>query len=184
MLTMLDAIHTRFAEDDLAAVWERLVAPDLPAISFHLLPIDDMGSAEELYIKMNSRGKPLTPFEIFKAQLDRALDGSARADHERLDGRWADVMWPLRGDDNLFDDEYLNYIRYIVELCEWRHKAPGGSRGDDVARAERAFGPSNPLAVENLEFLFNVLTSGFTTPMRSSIAAEASNAVVRDRVEC
>ena len=36
---------------------------------FHLLPIDDMGSAEDLYIKMNSRGKPLTDFETFKAQL-------------------------------------------------------------------------------------------------------------------
>jgi hypothetical protein len=29
---------------------------------------------------MNSRGKPLTPFETFKAQLYKLLDGSPRAD--------------------------------------------------------------------------------------------------------
>lgn len=157
MLVMLDAIHARFADDDLTAVWARLVDPDVPAISFHLLPIDDMGSAEDLYIKMNSRGKPLTEFETFKAQLDKALDGSPRAAElaDRLDGRWADVMWPFRGDDNLFDDEYLNYIRYIIELCEWRQGGPGGPVGDDVARAERAFAPGNPGSTENLDFLFH-----------------------------
>jgi hypothetical protein len=157
MLVMLDAIHARFADDDLTAVWDRLVDPTEPAISFHLLPIDDMGSAEDLYIKMNSRGLPLTEFETFKAQLDKALDGSPRADElaRRLDGRWADVMWPVRGYDNLFDDEYLNYIRFIIELCEWRQGAAGGPRRDDVARAERAFAPGSPGAAENLDFLFD-----------------------------
>ena len=33
-----------------------------------------MGSGEDLYIKMNSRGKPLTPFENFKAMNDTELD--------------------------------------------------------------------------------------------------------------
>jgi hypothetical protein len=157
MLVMLDAIHARFAHDDLAAVWARLVDPIEPAISFHLLPIGDMGSAEELYIKMNSRGKPLTEFETFKAQLHKALDGCPRAEElaERLDGRWADVMWPLRGYDNLFDDEYLNYIRYIVEMCEWRQGVTGGPVGDEVARAERAFELGNPGSAENLDFLFD-----------------------------
>src|SRR5262249_45291123 len=54
MLVMLDAIHARLADDDLDAAWSRLIDPEEPAVSFHLLPIDDMGSAEELYIKMNS----------------------------------------------------------------------------------------------------------------------------------
>ena len=32
-----------------------------------------MGSGEDLYIKMNSRGKPLTPFENFKARFEQAI---------------------------------------------------------------------------------------------------------------
>jgi hypothetical protein len=163
MLTMLDAIHARFAEDDLAAVWARLVDPAMPAISFHRLAIHDMGSAEDLYIKMNSRGKPLTEFETFKAQLDKALDGARRADElaERLDGRWADLMWPMRNDDNLFDDEYLNYIRYVVQLCEWRQGLTTGSTGDDVARSERAFAPGTPESEDNLDFLFDAFEVWF-----------------------
>ena len=66
---MIHAIHSRFADCDARSAWQRLIASDAPAISFQLLPIDDMGSGEDLYIKMNSRGKPLTPFENFKARL-------------------------------------------------------------------------------------------------------------------
>lgn len=32
-----------------------------------------MGLTDELYIKMNSRGKPLTVFEHFKAELEREI---------------------------------------------------------------------------------------------------------------
>ena len=32
-----------------------------------------MGLTDELYIKMNSRGKPLTQFEHFKAELERKI---------------------------------------------------------------------------------------------------------------
>ena len=64
MLVMLDAIAARFADDDADAAW---AAPDRrgrtrPSGS-SCCPIDEMGSAEDLYIKMNSRGKPLTEFE-------------------------------------------------------------------------------------------------------------------------
>lgn len=156
MLVMLDAIHRRFAGDDPDAAWSRLVDPAEPAIWFHLLPIDDMGSAEDLYIKMNSRGKQLTEFETFKAQLQKSLQGSPRAEDlaHRMDGSWADVMWHLRGRDNVFDDEFLNYFRFIVEVCEWRLGSIGVPRGD-VARAERVFRPDVPGSTDNLAFLFD-----------------------------
>lgn len=73
MLVMIDAIHRRFADCDPHSAWQRLIDGDAPAISFQLLPIDDMGSGEDLYIKMNSRGKPLTPFENFKARFEHAI---------------------------------------------------------------------------------------------------------------
>ena len=72
MLVMIDAIHDVGSPTATpAARGQRLIAGDAPAISFQLLPIDDMGSGEDLYIKMNSRGKPLTPFENFKARFEQ-----------------------------------------------------------------------------------------------------------------
>jgi hypothetical protein len=38
-----------------------------------LLPVADMDYGEDLYIKMNSCGKPITPFEVFKADFEGAL---------------------------------------------------------------------------------------------------------------
>ena len=159
MLVTLDAINERFAAEDLDAVWSRLTDPGEPAIYFHLLPINDMGSAEDLYIKMNSRGKALTAFENFKALLEKAIEGSPRAGEfaERVDGVWADVMWRIRDTNNLFDAQYLNYLRYIVDLCEWRHGQAGPIGGSLIARAERAFASGQPTDDGNLAFLFDAL---------------------------
>ncbi len=88
-----------------------------------------MGSAEDLYIKMNSRGKPLTEFENFKARFEKTLDWSPRARRVRPQGRRR-VGGPavaLRGDDDIVDDEFLRYFAFVTEVCEWR-------RGDTEAR--------------------------------------------------
>ncbi len=47
-----------------------------------------MDSDEDLYIKMNSRGKPLTEFENFKARFEQDIGHSARADEfaHKIDG--------------------------------------------------------------------------------------------------
>lgn len=63
-----------------------------------------MGLTDELYIKMNSRGKPLTVFEHFKAELEReirALDeknGQNTADRivGKIDKSWTDLLWKYR----------------------------------------------------------------------------------------
>ena len=69
MLVTIDAIDERFSGEDADQLWQRLTDDTRPAIWFQLLPIQEMGAAEDLYIKMNSRGKPLTEFEAFKAHL-------------------------------------------------------------------------------------------------------------------
>ena len=63
MLVMLDAIHEKFASAN--GVWEKLTGN---AITFYFLPLNQMGITDELYIKMNSRGKLLTRFEQRKSQ--------------------------------------------------------------------------------------------------------------------
>lgn len=157
MLVVLDSLHRRFVGDDLDDVWQRLTDPDEPAISFHLLPIENMGSAENLYIKMNSRGRPLTDFENFKARLEKAIDGLPRAHEfaEKVDGEWSDLLWPMHGGDNLIDDEFLRYLHFVIELCEWRQDKTASRQDRLIVRAEKVLGAEEPTAAENLDFLIH-----------------------------
>ncbi|MHA7291498.1 DUF262 domain-containing protein [Arthrobacter sp. MDT3-24] len=158
MLVMLDAIHRQFAEVNAVVAWERLANTAEPAVWFHLLPVPDMGSAEDLYIKMNSRGKPLTDFENFKAHFEKIIESSPRASDfaQKVDVDWVDVFWHFRGDDDLVDDEFLRYVEFVTEVCEWSDPIlPSISGLTLVKRTERIFGDANPSSAEHLEFLFS-----------------------------
>lgn len=163
MLVMLDAIHDRLdrAGVSFETIWNRLTDTINPSVAFHLLPIDDMPSSEELYIKMNSRGKPLTEFENFKARFERILE-SALAPEEfqkiihKIDGTWADVLWIYAGEDKIVDDEFLRYLEFIIEVCEWRDGIVGAGRL--LERAERVFASGNE---KHKKFLFHAFDTWF-----------------------
>ena len=179
---------TSSGTSDLAAAWNRLTDPDNPAVTFYLLPIEEMGSAEDLYIKMNSRGKPLTDFENFKARFEALLEKSvpARATDfaTKIDGQWADILWSYRGDDNIIDDEFMRYFRYITELCQWRDGQPSTRKLEQAA--ETTFGPGNPAAADHLRFLFDCfdtwndvdLTTAFDQYLTTSTGPEADGRAV------
>lgn len=156
MLVMITAIHERLSreEHDFVALWERLSSPDAEAISFLFLPIDDMESGDDLYIKMNSRGKPLTEFEVFKARFEKLLGASGRQAElsEKFDREWSDLLWHYEGGNFLVDDEFMNYLAFIVDVCEWR---AGATRGQEplLDRARRVF-VEHEDADTHLGFLF------------------------------
>jgi hypothetical protein len=127
-LFMLNAIHDRFASS--SNLFERLISEKQPAITFELLDLKDFGLSDDLYIKMNSRGKPLTPFETFKARYERELkeqfsgisfdlDGSKRTIAEyfslRMDNAWADLFWGARDKaNNQYDGAIMNVFRAVA----------------------------------------------------------------------
>lgn len=159
MLVMLDAIHQQFStiRPDYADVWDRLERRDHPAISFLLLPIEDIGSGEELYIKMNSRGKPLTPFEVFKARLESALKSSGRHAElsEKFDREWSDLLWTYEGGSFAIDGEFMNYLGFVIDICEWRN---GGPRRVTLPLDERArllFAGDDSKTTQSLDFFFH-----------------------------
>lgn len=126
MLVMIDAINETFSSVE--NLWKVLVDK---AIGFYFLPIKDMGLTDELYIKMNSRGKPLTGFEQFKAELERELkkidETIAKRIIHKIDIEWTDMLWDYRGDNNITDDEFLRYFRFICDIiC---YKQGGSSQG-------------------------------------------------------
>ncbi len=141
MLVMLDAIDTRFK--DITGIWEHLKNN---AITFYFLPIKDMGLTDELYIKMNSRGKPLTSFEHFKAELEREirnLDAKTGQNitqriMENIDKKWTDLLWLYRdrnaahSDNNIVDDEFLRYFKFICDILCYRRGESPQSYGTDI----------------------------------------------------
>ncbi len=100
MLVMIDAIHDK-AKDyvrkgvSLDGIFDLLISEDAP-IRFLYLNLDDAGLTDSIYIKMNARGKALTHFENFKAQLRKYLSDDENFAHEFLDhinGKWSEFFW-------------------------------------------------------------------------------------------
>lgn len=160
MHVMLDSIHRqlkdRYPDLDPSAAWQRLTDRESPAVSFHLLPLDDIESDEALYITMNSRGKPLTEFESFKARFEQDIAHSDRKVEfaHKIDGAWSELLWPIHGGDNIVDDEFVRYLDFLTEICELREgRVTGPDRLGPRARA--IFGGGNTRSGEHLGFLFH-----------------------------
>ena len=65
MLNMLDAIQEKCKE--------KTDYPSLDKVTFFFFDLESNGLNENLYLKMNSRGKPLTAFENLKAKMEKVL---------------------------------------------------------------------------------------------------------------
>ncbi|NLB61617.1 MAG: DUF262 domain-containing protein, partial [Clostridiales bacterium] len=153
MLVMLDAIQDEFAETQ--EIWTRLKEK---AITFYFLPIKDMGLTDELYIKMNSRGKPLTQFEHFKAELERELrkidEPMAKRIIKKIDLDWTDMLWRYRGDDNVIDDEFLRYFRFICDIiCYQNGGTTQGKSNDEFDLLKEYFSVQNENVIANIQTL-------------------------------
>lgn len=157
MLVMLDAINAKF--NDVEDIWDSLKKG---AISFYFLAIEDMGLTDELYIKMNSRGKPLTPFEHFKAELERSLrevdekygQNVATGLIRKIDEQWTDLLWQYRGDDCVIDDEFLRYFRFVCDIIYYLSDGEQQERPEDEFDIVRLFFSKNSVNVlENIKTL-------------------------------
>lgn len=71
MLVMLDAIYHKFMGHE--EFFERLLDEHNPIITFIFMDLKEYKLTDDLYIKMNSRGKPLSKFENFKAKFEQYL---------------------------------------------------------------------------------------------------------------
>ena len=74
MLNMLDAIAAVFPIADCRDQDYYRLITDEEKIVFNFLNLDDFKLTDELYIKMNSRGRPLTRFENLKSKILKLYD--------------------------------------------------------------------------------------------------------------
>lgn len=107
MLVMIDAIC-----DEMGSAWNmdlNVCRRNLSKITFHLLDLGDFGLSNELFIKMNARGKQLSEFDKVKSTLEEELQLQQREFDENgkplativdeknwrtlMDGAWIDFFW-------------------------------------------------------------------------------------------
>lgn len=121
MLVMLDAIHLKFK--DIPNLFN--ILKDSKLITFYYLILDDFGLSDDLYIKMNARGKILTPFENLKAEIqNKAKEYDWESDITELDkfaykidNEWNDLMWEnYKTSDGSVDDAHMRLISTIVMI--------------------------------------------------------------------
>lgn len=112
MLVMLDKIQERFSNFD-TDLYTLLTEKKLITFQFLDMNGKNFKQSDSLYIKMNARGRPLTDFDIFKANFEEKLDkidSDLRREFSRkIDGSWQNkLFWKKYGEQS--DDAVLNFF--------------------------------------------------------------------------
>ena len=135
MLNMLDAIDEKYKLLCCNNLYGRL-----ERIRFYVLMLEKFDMNDELYIKMNSRGLSLVPFENFKASIVKFMKAKERGGKygtdnvvngqkpfwldftTKIDAKWIDLFWSrtsnsveeckeiIEIDDKLIGSRYLNFF--------------------------------------------------------------------------
>ena len=131
MLGTLRTIEELVAPEERVALWERLCHQR--ALTFDVIDIkgEEFRLTDELYIKMNARGKQLTSFECYKADLTRALRKIGEQDVPcsykgkplsyadyfafKVDNEWLDLFY--HGEIDGLDERMYGFIQNIAKLC-------------------------------------------------------------------
>jgi len=131
MLTMLDEIHNQLHSkgiDNYKPLAEKLTSGCSCPITFHFVDMGEHKLSDETYVKMNARGKSLTPFENFKASVEQYLENEKDENalsrlKENVDGKWLDLFWNIvnKGSEvkKLPDDTMMSFFnRHFMNV--WR----------------------------------------------------------------
>ncbi|AYN01874.1 DUF262 domain-containing protein [Chryseobacterium sp. 3008163] len=169
MLVVLKDIEVRYKALNIDSVWG--IIDDSP-FYFYKLDMDKVGLTDDLYIKMNSRGKPLTEFEYFKAGFAEIISElkQRKRFEEAIDGIWTDTIWNiifelgiLTDDDDIaltVDNSFLNLFNFITSVISIKKDL----RDSNDFRYTNTIDSAELLKeiyndVENQNFLFDTLDS-------------------------
>ena len=176
MLEMLQEVERQFGDADRSVFWKQLIGEvKEAAITFDSIDIraEEFRLTDELYVKMNARGKQLTPFESYKAHLTEVLhevtgtieyEGKSISYEEyfslRSDNQWLDLFWTpnsLKSADEV-DKRMLYFYTTIARLCFFRQPQEDGKY---IERPAQDFNDSQAYEIfrkeEHAQFLFDTL---------------------------
>jgi hypothetical protein len=161
MLTMLDAIQKKVRDYNLENIWNYLVSENAPIV-FHLLPMDKLGIPDDLYIKMNSRGKELTEFEYFKSRFTEIIPTKDLQEmfNQNIDQAWSDLFWDLYKDEIepdialKVDAAFLRFFRYITDIILAKKNLTIQATIDEFEMVKQVYSEE-----DNVDYLFSILNT-------------------------
>lgn len=132
MLVMLDAMDKKLkAIPDKISLWNSLT--ENRKIVFHILPLEQFNLADELYVKMNARGKELSSFDILKSTFEEQMKKNEVSEllqeewRTHIDSKWMDLFWNKkaiayldRSDSNknkeIVNAVEMSYLRFLKRM--------------------------------------------------------------------
>ena len=155
MLNTLDEIHKQLRDKTIDHYWSLLEQDKQGIITFYWLDLKKHELTDELYLKMNARGKQLSNFENFKASLVKRINDeqweSKEKDEEtfsyKMDTTYTDLFWKYRGDVNVIDYEVTNFFAGMAMIGYVLKEKNSEAQ---QKRAQELF--SNPLSVVASDF--------------------------------
>lgn len=144
MLKMIEEIETHYLDRKAEMLFARL-----EQLRFYVLPLDGFNLSDELYIKMNGRGKQLTDFENFKADLVNWMSDKKQLQNTRylaeveyeghkiplylkisskIDNEWTGVFWEDTKNTPKEEERIVDppFMRFIMRTLLTRYMAKSG----------------------------------------------------------
>ena len=136
---MLDTIELIHKEIGLSDIKET----NTQNIVFDFLNMKDLGLDDDVYVKMNGRGRPLSYFENLKSWMDEKV--KTIPDWQVLmDNDWTDLFWFNRNKNREhpeeIDDEQMRFF-YSILLLYWKQNETNfiAEEDDDALKKKKIF---------------------------------------------
>ena len=130
MQVVLGRIENKFY-DVKEKLWKELTSILCP-VNFYQLDFGPFGLSDDLYVKMNSRGKKLTEYEIFKSMFLKHIektigDKSLKTELAlKFDNEWTDLVWETIGRPDIeeklceIDKAYIRLMKLIIRFLSYK----------------------------------------------------------------
>jgi hypothetical protein len=125
MLNMLDTFaKNEFLLNAQTGLLDQLIGNKSDLLTFYFTDLDQFGLTENLYIRMNARGKMLTEFENFKSEFSKII----RYNHsllesvkDKIEYEWVDNLWDYRALDSfIIDGPFMAYLSFLTEMLYFK----------------------------------------------------------------
>ena len=170
MLVMLDEINNQISKDssiDINILWDNLI--NHKTIQFDFLDLDELRQTDDLYVKMNARGKPLSDFEHFKAWLQQETKEEIEEINwtHKVDTLWYDLFWTNKPKKDYSVDDTIYTFFKSISLFDFLIREKGNKRKfiDGIINKSNSYIPlgdfkeSDFFSMDSLNFLFKTLNS-------------------------
>lgn len=149
----LEELFEGTSDEKFNEYFDRLTSDKSPIV-FYQLPMEYFGLSDDLYIKMNARGKELSDFENFKADMvsylksyaDETLMNPTDGLPVKFDTIWTDIFWTTNSKFKRTDEVFFTFINrfffnsHIAEISDENDPyyiyftVKGVKQGDTVLR--------------------------------------------------